>query len=200
MLIDLSVPLNEQTPVYPGDPATEIRPAGILDKDGFQDHYLCCGTHVGTHMDAPSHMIEGGKNLDEIPIERFSGEAVCIEITGEFKLDVVRAADIRPHDFVFFYTGMSERYHESAYLEEYPHITEDIAHFLVNKKVNLVGVDMCSPDGAPFPVHKILLGSEVLIIENLTNLAQLVGKRFKVYAFPVKLELDAAPLRVVAEL
>lgn len=54
--IDLSVPLNEDTPVYPGDPKTKITTAGILEKDGYEDHYVCVGTHAGTHVDAPRHM------------------------------------------------------------------------------------------------------------------------------------------------
>jgi arylformamidase len=71
--IDLSVPLNEQTPVYPGDPSTQIKPAGDLAKDGFCDHYVSIGTHVGTHIDAPMHMLEGGRSLDEVSVARFVG-------------------------------------------------------------------------------------------------------------------------------
>ena len=79
-------------------------------------------------------------------------------------------------------------------------VSEEIARHLVEKKVKILGVDMCSPDKAPFVVHKILLGGGVLIMENLTNLTVLEGKEFKVYAFPTKLELDGAPVRVVAEM
>jgi kynurenine formamidase len=64
MIVDLSVVLNEQTPVYPGDPATSIKPSGVLAKDGFCDHYVSLGTHVGTHIYAPMHLLEGGKSLD----------------------------------------------------------------------------------------------------------------------------------------
>lgn len=67
-LIDLSVPINENTPVYPGDPVTKIQPAGILYKDGYEDHYVCVGTHVGTHVDAPRHMVKNGESLDQITL------------------------------------------------------------------------------------------------------------------------------------
>ena len=63
----------------------------------------------------------------------------------------------------------------------------------------MIGMDMCSPDKPPFPIHKILLGNDILIIENLTNLQQLSGKRFTVYAFPAKFQLDGALVRVVVE-
>ena len=64
--IDLSVVVNEETPVYPGDPPIKIQPAGVFAKDGYNDHLVSIGTHVGTHMDAPLHMIDGGKTLDQI--------------------------------------------------------------------------------------------------------------------------------------
>lgn len=200
-LIDLSVPLNENTPVYPGDPKTVIKPGGVLDKDGYEDHYVCAGTHVGTHVDAPAHMVAGGKTLDQLPIEQFSGRGVYVKIDKEFDLEKIKGAPIEPGDIVLFHTGMSEFYHEPAYYEKYIAMPEAVAEYLVSKKVKMTGVDACSPDYEPFPSHRILLRGGVLIIENLSpNLALLQGKQFRVYAFPVKLQLDGAPARVVAEI
>ena len=199
MLIDLSVTLNEKTPIYPGDPQTKISTGGILERDGYSDHYVCVGTHVGTHMDAPSHMLKDGKNLDTFPLEHFSGEGVYIKTGKEFDLERIKGTSIREGSIVLFHTGMSDLYHTPEYFSTYPAIPEEIAQYLVAKKVRIVGVDMCSPDHSPFPIHKILLQNNTLIIENLTNLAALAGKKFKVYAFPIKLPLDGAPVRVVAE-
>lgn len=198
--IDLSVPLNEDTPVYPGDPKIKITTAGILEKDGYEDHYVCVGTHAGTHIDAPRHMVSGGRSLDEIPIEHFYGNGVYIKIDGKFDLKQIQQAYIQKGDIVLFHTGMSNVYNQPDYYEKYPAMPEEIANFLVEKGVKVVGVDMCSPDYEPFPVHRILLKKNVLIIENLTNLALLAGKKFKVYAFPIKLQIDGAPVRVVAEI
>lgn len=199
--IDLSVPINEATPVYPGDPKTKIEPAGILEKDGYEDHYVSIGTHAGTHVDAPRHMVANSKSLDEIPLERLTGNGVLIRVTDKkFSLEQIKEANIQEGDIVLFYTGMSNVYHDSAYYDDYPAITEEIANYLVEKKVKIVGVDMCSVDHEPFPIHRILLRNEILIIENLTNLSELEGKEFKVYAFPPKLQIDGAPTRVVAEL
>ena len=64
----------------------------------------------------------------------------------------------------------------------------------------MVGMDTPSPDHAPYKVHKILLGNEILILENLTNLEQLLNKNFEVIALTPKLEADAAPARVVAKI
>ncbi len=199
MLIDLSVTLNEQTPIYPGDPATSIKPAGVLANDGYNDHFVSMGTHVGTHMDAPMHMLEGGQSLDTFSLDRFVGRGRYIEVqAGDFS--AIKDVDIQEGDIVLLNTAMSDKYHDAVYFEDYPAMSEEIAHYLVEKKVSTVGVDACSVDNQDdFPIHKILLSSDVLIIENLTNLSQLKGKDFRVYALPIKLQIDGAPARVVAE-
>ncbi len=200
MIFDLSVLLNEQTPFYPGDPATKIEPAGVLERDGYTDHYVSVGTHVGTHVDAPAHMLANAKTLDQIPVEQFVGRGRYIKVDNKtFDLEAVKNADIQQGDIVLFHTGMSDVYHETAYYEDYPAIPKEIADYLVETKVKMVGVDMCSVDHEPFDVHKILLAGDVLIIENLTNLKELANKDFVVYALPVRLQIDGAPARVIAE-
>jgi arylformamidase len=199
-IIDLSVPIDEDMPVYPGDPATKIEPAGVLAKDGYNDHYVSVGTHVGTHIDAPLHMIENGKNLDQMPIDQFVGRGVYVKVDDrKFDLSKVQSAGIRANDIVLFHTGFSDIYHQPEYFD-HPVIPGEIAQYLVDKKVKMVGVDMASPDEEPFKIHKILLGSGILIIENLTNLAELAGKEFTVYALPIKLQIDGAPARVIAQI
>lgn len=199
MFIDLSVPINEQTPIYPGDPATKIEPAGVLAKDGYNDHYISLGTHVGTHIDAPLHMLEGGLSLDKVPVERFVGHGRLVDVTG-IDFEAVKQADIQEGDIVLFLTGMSDKYQDPSYFENYPAISEEVAKYLVEAKVKMVGVDTCSVDNQDgFPIHKILLAGKVLIIENLTNLNQLAGKDFKIYALPLNLEIDGSPARVIAE-
>ena len=198
--IDLSVPLNERTPVYPGDPVMSIQRNAVLENDGYEVHLICLGTHSGTHIDAPSHMLAGGKGLDQFPLERFAGRGVYIKIEGNFDLEVVKKVPLAKDDIVLFDTGMSNTYYESRYFHEYPPLTEVIANYLVEREVKMVGVDMCSVDYSPFPIHKILLEHEILIIENLTNLSKLQGKNFTIHAFPLPLQLDASPTRVLAEI
>lgn len=199
MFIDLSVLINEETPVYPGDPAAKIEPAGVLDKDGYTDHYVSLGTHIGTHIDAPMHVLPNANSLDQVPIEQFVGRGRRIKIEDSFDLETVKAADIQPGDIVLFHTCMSDKYHDTAYFDDYPVMSEEIANYLVQQKVKMVGVDACSVDKEDsFPIHKTLLSGNVLIIENLTNINQLAGKDFTVYALPIKLQIDGAPARVMA--
>jgi arylformamidase len=200
MFIDLSVSINEQTPVYPGDPKTKIKPAAKWASNTYRDHYVSIGTHAGTHVDAPWHMVKDGITLDKIPVEQFTGRGVCVQINGQFDLATVKKADVQPNDIVLFYTGMSKVYDKSEYYDNYPSINNEVAKYLVKQKVKMVGVDMCSVDKPPFLIHRVLLGANILIIENLTNLEELVNKNFTVYAFPIKLQIDGAPVRVIAKL
>jgi kynurenine formamidase len=199
-IVDLSVPVNENTPVYPSDPKPVIKPAGVFNKDGFNDHFVSVGTHVGTHIDAPLHMIADGKSLDQIPIEQFVGKGCYINAENGFDLEVIKQTDIQEGDIVLLHTGIIDRYHEPNYYEDYPEIPEDVARYLVEKKIKMVGMDMSGPDHPPHDIHKILLGGGVLIVENLANLDKLAGKDFTVYALPIKLDLDGAPARVIAQL
>ena len=200
MLLDLSVTLNVTTPTFPGDPKVAMQTLGTLEKDGCAGHSISLSAHTGTHMDAPAHMLPGTKNLDEFPLEKFTGHGVCINIDKEFRLADIKEIPIQQDDIVLFHTGMDQSYLKPKYFENFPAIPADVAHYLVEKKVKMIGVDTCSPDYSPYTIHKIFLQDEILILENLTNLAPLVGKDFTVYAFPLKLDIHGAPVRVVAEI
>ncbi len=199
--IDLTVRLNEDTPVYPGDPKTKIVPAGVLENDGYADHFISIGTHVGTHIDAPAHMVAGGATLEKIPVSQFVGRGRYIKVQNkEFRLQDLEAASIQSGDIVLFHTGLAESYDKpEIYFEDYPAIPESVAKYLIDKKISMVGMDMCSPDHPDFPIHKLLLGNGILIIENLTNLGKLANIEFTVYALPLNLEVDGSPARVIAQ-
>jgi arylformamidase len=201
-IIDLSVLLNEQTPVYPGDPETKLEQITTVENDGHFDTYLSTVTHTGTHIDAPAHMIEGGKTLNEFPISYFAGRGVYIQVEDNtFDLEPVKQADIQAGDIVLFNTSMSDQYGEPSYWQNRPAMTEEIARYLVSKRVHMVGLDTGSADAKGsdgHPIHKTLLSGDVLIIENMTNLAELEGKNFTVYALPLKLDVDGSPARAIA--
>jgi len=203
MIIDLSMLVNEDTVVFPGDAKPVFEPAGTMATTDFVDNVIHVNNHLGTHIDAPAHMVEGGKMLKDFPIESFIVSALCIDARGRDLLDVdlVETVDLRQAQAVLFYTGMGDDYTDQAYATDYPKISLGLADALVEMKMTMVGVDMISYDhDEPFPVHKRLLKEDILLIENLTNLDKLVGRIFKLYALPVNFDLEAAPARVVAEL
>lgn len=201
MIIDLTHTVTDSMPVYPGDPKATLRQVAAIGKEGYADHWLSIGMHVGTHLDAPAHMIAGGKKVNELPLELFCGRGVAVDVRGKSTLnnEVCRGVRIRKGDIVLFCTGFSKKYRSPEYFTDYPVMTEALARELARRKIHMVGFDAPSPDRAPFAVHKIFLGTGILIIENLTNLEKLLGvPQFEVRAFPQKIAADAAPVRVVA--
>ncbi len=179
-LIDLSRPLDETTPVYPGDQPPTITIIATMEQEGYREKHLSLTSHSGTHIDAPSHMLKNGKNLDDFPLEKFQGEAVVLSLNNpDYSL-------IKEHDIVLFSTtGI---------------MTKKTAEELIRRKVSIIGVDSLSPDEEPFPIHKMLLKEDILIVENLINLNELVGKRFYCRIFPLNIRhADGAPCRVVAQ-
>ena len=186
MIIDLSLPLGEETPIYPMDPGVKIRPWAFIEKDGYYMNVLKLGEHTGTHVDAPAHFVPGGKAIDELPLEKFIGQAFVIDVKkGNDKIQLEEIPDSGYHDkIVLFSTGGRE-------------LSPEVALFLVAEGAKAVGTDAMSiGDDA---VHKILLSEELPIFENLTNLESLLGKEFTFMAFPLKIEGGSgSPVRAVA--
>lgn len=199
MLYDLTHTITKDLPVYPGDPLVAIDSVATVDKDGFVVSTVQIGTHTGTHIDAAAHMIEGGKQLKEYPIERFLLRAVCIDVHDGFNAEAI-ATQLVDGLGVLFYTGASEYFTEDRYWHDYLVPDEATVKLLVDRKVPLVGIDAGSFDlDEDFPVHKALLAADMLLIENLTNLRLLLGKQFELYVLPLKLEQDGSPVRVIAK-
>lgn len=201
-LFDLTHTFTENMPVYPGDPCVKFYQVATLEKDGFNDRKIESGLHVGTHMDAPLHMLAGGKYISELSLSKFSGRGHLIDVRGRSKIEIDVLSDraIEHGDILLFCTGFSQKFRDPEYFTTYPELSIDLAKKIVGLGVNIVGLDSASPDRSPFLIHKILLGNDVLIIENLTNLEQLLKiDRFRVMAYPIKFQAGGAPVRVIAE-
>lgn len=196
-LVDLTMDIDEEAPVYPGDPKPEITQFATIPENGWNEKRLTFSSHFGTHIDAPFHMLTNGKKLTDFHIEKFIGEAVVIDARNHKEIDA-DLNQVKKGDIVFFCTGHSENVPED-YVSDWPVISERLAKGLILKKIKIVGTDTPSPDKAPFAVHKMLFKHDILIVENLVNLKQLVGKRFECFIMPLKIkDADGAPCRVVA--
>lgn len=189
-------------PVYPGDPEAQLYPTADINSDGYNDFKIESGMHVGTHIDGPLHMLAEGRYISEIDVNSFitAGHLIDARNQNPFPLEVIDLIQIKPGDIVLVFTGWGHKFGHPNYYQEHPEFSLEFAQRLVKAKISAVGMDTPSPDGPPFPIHKILLAENILIIENLTNLDKLLGvSRFRVMAFPLKLKADAAPARVIAE-
>lgn len=203
-IIDLTHTFTEDMPVYPGDPKSKLEQVAHIEKDTYNDHKVTTVMHVGTHMDAPFHMIKNGRKIDEIEPDRFIGPGVLIDARGNQKIDgqLLEDKQIKKGSIILVFTGFGDKYRSQNYFKNYPFFTNDFAKRLVELDVSIVGMDMLGPDlDAPWATHKILLGKEITIVENLTNLDQLLGiEKFEVIALPAKFKADAAPVRVIARI
>lgn len=212
-MIDLTQPFSAEMPHAASMPAPTFETISDVRQDGINVQRYCVPTHVGTHVDAPRHFIEGGRTIDEIPLEAFAGDAVVLDVSKESPAEVtvadIRAApgEVRPDDIVLLSTGWEENYGTPEY-DPHPWLSAEAATWLADRDVKLVGVDTITPDlplplrpegWTEFPVHRTLLGSGVLVAEHLTNLAPHTGRRLEVHAYPVKIDGgDGAPARFVA--
>ena len=203
-IIDLTHKFGSSIPVYPGDPKASLTQTAFIDKDTYNDHRLVTQMHAGTHIDAPWHMIDDRKRIDQLPPESFIGKGVLINADGEKEigLDILGSLEINSESIVLIHTGFDKYYGEPKYFEDSPFLSVELANFFVEKKVKMVGLDFAGPDIDPsWPTHKILLSAEILIIENLVNLKELNGiKDFEIIALPINLKSDGAPARVIARI
>lgn len=200
-IVDLTHTFTDNMPVFPGDPPATLKQVTNIDEHGYTDHEIKSFMHVGTHMDAPLHMIQGGKKIDEIQPERFIGKGVIIDARNKNIIDssVLQNLSIEPGSIILIYTGFGEKFGNPQYDNNQPTISEDFAVKAVELQAKIVGMDILGPDQPPFLTHKKLLSNDVLIIENLANLDHLLGvTEFEVIALPMKLQADAAPVRVIA--
>ena len=85
--IDVSVPISSDLPVWPGDPAPQVTwLSQIISGEGINLSKIEMSLHSGTHIDAPSHFIEGGQSIDEIPLDLLIGEVQVIKVPTELNI------------------------------------------------------------------------------------------------------------------
>lgn len=206
-MYDLSHPIVDGMRTFPGDPEVRIAPAREFAADGYRVTELGCGSHTGTHVDAPAHTEPEGKPLDAFPVDRFAVTAVCVDCRDLSARDPIPPDRVPAVDAgcVVFHTGWddhwaSERYHDHPFLDP------ETARLCADRDYD-VGTDTLSPDPTPrpdardgdtdgFPAHHALLGNGRLVFENLTGLAR-VPERFELRAHPLPLGGDGAPVRAV---
>lgn len=203
-IIDLTYSIKEDMPVFPGTGQPKLEVAMTMETDGFREKLLTMYSHTGTHMDAPSHMLENGKNLDDFPIHHFVGEALVIDCRAfkeEIPLEHLKQYNLSEIDFVLLKTGWGEKWGTETYFNNFPALTADAAEYLASLHLKGLGVDCISVDrmnNKNFDVHKILMKKDMVMIENLANLHELDGQ-FTLHVLPLNIyKADGSPIRAIA--
>jgi len=196
--IDITRTLGPDTVGFPGDADFSISQKRT---DCFALSEISIGSHSGTHIDAPRHYFDEGESIDMIPIARFFLAAEVVAIESRVAVTMAELADCSPEPGVaiLFKTANSnlsrERFHE-----DFVYIEPDVARWLLEREVPLVGIDYLSVeryDDADFPVHRMLLGAGVLILEDI-DLSLVTPGRYRLVCLPLKIaHADGAPCRAV---
>jgi kynurenine formamidase len=191
--IDLSILLTKDIPVFPGEPNIIFKQHANIKENTYNEHQITINTHFGTHMDFPFHMIDEGKKSSDFKLEKFIGKGKVINI---YNPDL---NSIEDEDVFLLYTEHIEKGIDNLF-NDVPVLDEDLVDFLITKKPKMVLLDIPTPDKFPYPIHKKILGNDILIVENVCNMKLLINKKFKVYAIPLNFEkFDGSPCRVFAE-
>jgi len=199
--IDISVTLSPRLPAFPGDPAIQVERAGVA-ANPFHLTRLSLGSHAGTHIDAPAHLLGEGATVDAIPLEWLIGPCRVVDLRG--RKGAIAAGDLKVLPLagvrrLLLRTDNSELWQRPGFCEDYVGLAPDAANYLTALGIRLVGIDYLSiePPGEASAVHRILLGAEVVILEGL-NLAGAPAGDYELLCLPLNLTgIDGAPCRAV---
>lgn len=195
-------------------PAPSIRTLKNVETDPLNVMEYTFVTHLGTHVDAPRHFVRGGQTIDQLPLDRFMGQGVVLDLRtsrpeGIGAEDLAKAdPEVRRGDIVLIYTGWAERFGTPDY-DLHPYLREDAARWILDRGAKLVGLDLTTPEAPPplrpagfnWPVHHLLLEAGVLVAENVASMVALVGRRVEVMAAPIVIrDGDGGPARILARL
>jgi arylformamidase len=195
-------------PSYPGTPGPEVHPFATIEEHGFAEQLLTFSSHVGTHVDLPSHILPEKFFPDVFSASQFAGSGMVIEVRcapGEL-ISIEQLMPfcerIRASEFLLLCSGWSGYWGIPGYFEGYPVLSAAAARWLTGFALKGLGVDMISVDetgSVDLPIHNILLQHGMILIENLTGLSSLLHHDFLFCCFPLKIAgAEASPVRAVA--
>lgn len=201
---DISLILGEAA-TYPGDtPYSREMVSEIASGADYDLSTLTLCAHAGTHLDAPAHLIAGGKTLDQYPLNRFllTAQVVSVEDDESVPRDALKDVDVRAGEALLFKTrnsrcGLSR---QSTFTEDFVYLSEDAAQLCLDLGASLVGIDYLSVDkygNDTAPVHHLLLKNDVLILEGI-DLKEVSPGEYLLLCSPLRVKgAEAAPARAI---
>jgi len=226
--IDLTHKLENNIPVYPGDPKFSLK--DISDsKDDYSLFEIKGNLHTGTHIDAPYHYIKNGKKVNDLDINTLIGPASIlktklnselennnnnnnrynnkIDIDNEIKL--ANILNINSKDFInskglekiiILNTNSYHNWGEDSYFTNNPYLSKEVANFFIENEISGIAIDTCSVDKfGENTIHKRLLKNNIWIVENLRNLDKVKKSVHYSYFIPLNIDAEASYVRVLLE-
>jgi arylformamidase len=174
-------------------------------------------THIGTHIEGPYHCIEDGKKLDELPLEKYIGKAVVLDLTWKkerdreiSKEDLEKSGFVKKGDIVLLKTGYDQRFsgeelQSEVYMANSPYLSDEAIEWLIKKEIKNMGIDFWSIEEYPInpdigePRHIRLFNKDIPFIHSLVDLVKIETSRVFFIALPMLISgLDSSPVRAVA--
>lgn len=217
--IDLTHELAENIPSWDGGKALDFTLAldypDCTAPDIFRKYDIKSSTGIGTHLDAPAHVVPGGRTIDQLTLEELIAPCVVIDVSAEASENYIAMpaaverfeqehGPIPAGSVVIFYTGWDkkwatpEQYHNN---HVFPSVHISTAELLLTKGVAGIGIDTfsCDTGAHGFPVHRAVLGADKYLLENIANAGQLPLTGSKVLVLPMNIKgATEAPLRLIA--
>lgn len=211
-IIDITHTITNDIPTFhaPWHTNVSITTMGTIDTVGRETKKVVIGTHTGTHMDAPLHFIKNGNTLDKISVEKMIGPVDIIDFSYLeenhcITLDEIKKAEIKNNKVIFYYNWSRFWNDKKLFYKNYPYLSAEAVNYLIEKNVELIGMDTPSPDDSRTKllsendslIHKLLLKNNILIVEylNLDNVKDF--NNWNIIALPIKIEnADGSPARV----
>jgi len=216
-IIDLTYPITESMPMYPGTDAPKLHIAYSHEEFGFMETLISMYSHTGTHIDAPAHLYVDGFTLDKYPIEQFVGKALVVDCRNLKKGEKIsirqlekKGSILNEADFILFLTGHSMLWGSPDYFNNFPVMSHEVVEWINLHKLKGIGIDAPSFDpvtveeleSAADELHNhraVLKTNNTILLENLCKLEEIGNELFTLCALPLNtVNADGAPARIIA--
>lgn len=202
-IIDISLPLNNNTPVYPKNVPVSVSVHQKMPEASSHLSSITFGSHSGTHIDAPAHQIQGAPNLEIFPLENFIGKCRVLDFSNSDEEGVTKKMleekNIKTGERVLLKTKNSIRGFKEFY-DDFIYLDGDAADYLAQLQILLVGIDALSikkKGGSDNRAHISLLSKNIPIIEGL-DLSQAKEGEYELVCLPLKFtDIEGAPARAI---
>jgi arylformamidase len=205
-ILDVSMEVFPGMLIWPGDGGVELYRTQMLEAGAHNNSSrIVCGVHTGTHVDSPRHFFPGGKTIEQLPLEILSGPAWTADVSSVPRIgrEALAGAGIPAGTIRLLLKTGNSRLPASTtmFRDDYAGLEESGAEWIVEKGIRLIGSDYLSVAcrDQTGPVHRLLLGAEVVLVEGLL-LQEVPEGACRFTCLPVKIRgSDGAMARAMVE-
>ena len=201
-IIDISWPISEAITGYKDRKTVTFETKKTMEQYGVRESTIHLDSHTGTHVDAPSHFLPGGRTIDSVALASLVGAAQvidCIGISEKITSDFLRTQSIRENDIILFKTMNSQKYATENFDPNFIYLDSTGADYLAEKKVKAVGIDYLGIERnqTGHTTHWALMHHDITIIEGL-RLGHVQSGKYEFICLPLAvIGLEAAPARAI---